>query len=354
MFGGSSLGLVLVCPSNKLYMPYVENYEAMLEESNIEYDVINWDRFGIEERSGFIYRDNKTGHQRGLFDYYKFKRFAAKHLNSGKYDKVIVFGVPMAILLKRILMNEFKDNYVIDIRDHHKMINYFNIANIINESSFTVLSSPGFKKWLPSSNKYIINHNTQINSLNELKTPGVQYGENKINIAYIGAIRDYQINIDFINSLKNSNQIDLYFHGEGDINENIQKYLECNDINNVYLTGRYERKDEADLYLDSDIINVLRYNDGINNETALPNRLYNASIYGKPMVAFEGTYLAEQIKKHNLGLIINSLDNIENKIHSYLRKFDADKYEQGRKFFFEFVIKQNNRFRVMLKDLITG
>ena len=46
-------------------MPYVDNYEKVLKENNIDYTIINWDRFQIEDaNSEFKYRDKKIGHQK--------------------------------------------------------------------------------------------------------------------------------------------------------------------------------------------------------------------------------------------------------------------------------------------------
>lgn len=347
------LKIALICPSNMLYMPYVDNYETILKKSNVDYDIINWDRFMIEdENNPLIYRDKKIGHQRTFFDYYKFNKFIIKHLNAVKYDRVIVFGIQLTFFLKNILQNKFRENYIIDIRDYNKIINYFNINKSINNSSFTVLSSLGYEEWLPSSDKYIINHNTQIESLDELKSPDKLFNKEKINIAYIGAIRDYQVNIDFINSLKNTNFIDMFFHGEGDINKDIQKYLNSNSIKNVYLTGRYNKEDEKKLYDDNDLINVLRYDDGINNKTALPNRLYNAAINGKPMIAVNGSFLSVTIKDNKLGLVVNSFKDIQEQIKKYLREFDREKYNQGRNVFFQNIIEENDYFQRKLKMFV--
>ena len=56
----------------------------------------------------------------------------------------------------------------------------------------------------------------------------------------------------------NRNNIKINFHGEGDINKSLQEYLVENRINNVYLTGRYNKEVEKNLYHTSDLINVLR------------------------------------------------------------------------------------------------
>lgn len=346
--------VVLICPSNMLYMPYVNNYELTLKENKIEYDIINWDRFNIEDiNNHLIYRDLKIGHQRNFLDYYKYREFIINRLKETEYDKIIVFGLQLLYFLKGILKKKYKGKYIIDIRDRNKIINYFNVTESINNSLFTVISSEGYLEWLPKDNgKYLINHNTQISNLNELEEIKEIQGNEIINIAFIGATRDFQINRDFINSLKNSNRIYLYFHGEGDINQRIQLYLKDNNICNVYLTGRYNKEDEKDLYNNNNLINVLRYNDGINNRTALPNRLYNSIIYGKPLLAFEDTYLGEQIKNYNLGLVLDSLDIAEEKILSFLNNFNPIAYEKGRKEFISKVIKENNYFEKKIKEFI--
>ena len=345
--------IALICPSNMLYMPYVDNYTKVFDELDADYSLINWDRFKIEKDSKLTYRDSKIGHQRSFLDYFKYSRFVLNILKKNNYDKVVVFGIQLVFFLKRHLIKEYRDKYIIDIRDHNRIIKYFNIEKTIEHSNFTVLSSPGYKEWLPESNNYVINHNTQIESLNELKEvkPFDLSSSNEISVGCIGALRDYKINIDFIESLKNNEIVKLNYHGEGNINQGISKYLLEHGIENVNLTGRYDKEEEPELYKKNNIINVLRYNDGINNKTALPNRLYNAVIYGKPMLAFEGTYLSEIIKGYNLGLIIKDFDIIERKVVVYMENFDFELYKNNRYLFFGSVIKENEEFHNKIKSL---
>lgn len=299
------------------------------------------------------YRDGKVGHQRSYLDYLKYKKFIIKRLNSEKYNKVVVFGIQLSYFLKKYLVNKYKGQYILDIRDSNKIIHYFNIKKIINNSKFVALSSSGYKEWLPKSDKYIINHNTQIENLSNLKHLNFNFKDKKLNISYIGALRDLEVNLEFIESLKNSVNISLFYHGEGVINKNIHKYVVKNNIQNVQLTGRYNRKDEGDLYYNSDVINVLRYNDSINNKTALPNRLYNAVFQGKILLALKGTYLAELVEMYNLGLTIDSFSNLEERIYNYLNEFNVEQYLSGRSSFLEFVIKDNEEFKFALINFIS-
>jgi hypothetical protein len=343
--------IAMICPSNMLFMPYVENYKSILKQNNIQYLIINWDRFHIEkEQEKGTFRDNKLGHQRSFLDYYKYKNFVIHNLKENKYDKVIVFGVQLAFFLKNYLLKHYKENYLIDIRDHNKIIDLFKMNKLIKESSLTVISSPGYTQFLPHDKEYIINHNTDAELVSNVNHNECIFDRKKIRISYIGALRDFEINISLINALQNHSRIELYYHGEGEINQLLKDYIQKENINNVFITGRYPKNQEELLYKNSDFVNVLRFSDGINNITALPNRLYLSVKYRKPLFAFEGSYLAEQIKKYRLGLVINSFEDLPETFEKYIKHFDEEMYEKGMISFSEKVTADNTIFRNRIKS----
>ena len=346
--------IALICPSNMLYMPYVDNYTKIFDETDVDYCVINWDRFKIEKDSEFTYRDSKIGHQRSFLDYFKYSRFVLNILKKNNYNKVVVFGIQLVFFLKSHLIKEYSNKYIIDIRDHNRIVKYFNIEKTIEHSNFTVLSSPGYKEWLPKSNKYVINHNTQLSSIENLNESNRNLkSKEMISINYIGSIRDYKINLDFINSLKNNGSINLKYHGAGAINKDIESYLEINSIKNVVFTGRYMREEEQNLYIKADIVNILIPTDTINSKTLLPNRLYNATIYGKPVIALKGTYLAKIVDENHLGLVLSSFDNVEEAIMSYINSLNFDNYDRNRRAFLEKILEENNLFKIRLTEFVS-
>ena len=71
--------------------------------------------------------------------------------------------------------------------------------------------------------KYVINHNTLINSISEvIEVDETFIKKNKIKISYIGSIRDLKINLDFIEALKNSKRFVLVYNGEGIVNQAVE------------------------------------------------------------------------------------------------------------------------------------
>lgn len=344
--------VALICPSNMLYMPYVNSYITILNTLNIDYIIILWDRFNIEkDEEKLIYRDKKEGHQRNFYDYLKYKKFILQRLKEIKYDKIIIFTLQLGYFLKKYLIDNYEGRYILDIRDYNKIFKVSSFKKLINYSYSTVLSSPGYKSWLPQSDKYIINHNTFIRNLDELRAIKNIRNNVEIKISTIGVIRHWNVNSDFINSMKNKEPFNLVFHGEGTINEKLKNYIKEHEINNVEIYGRYKKEDEGMLYKNTDMVNLLLY-DNINTKGVLANRYYNAVIYGKPLLTLKGTYQAEQIEKYDLGLVVDSLDDIEGGIKKYLNEFDIDKYQNGRMSFFDSVITDNNYFKDLLIEFL--
>lgn len=333
-------------------MPYVRKYEVFLNQNGIRYDFINWDRFHIEDDNKLTYKDSKKGHQRNIFDYLKFRKFVVNIISNSSYDKVIVFGVQLSFLLSKYLINKYMYNYIIDIRDYNKFLDFFNINKIVNQSYFTAISSPGFIEWLPVSNKYVVSHNTTAAQLHEYNDKILI--KNSITLSYIGSIRDPNENIQLIDDLRNSERIQLEYHGDGIANAKLFDFISENKIKNVNLTGRYSNEKEKEYYKQSDIINILIPNKDINSKTLLTNRLYQAVIYGRPILANEGSYQAAVINKYNLGLVINDIENVEKKIFDYLSEFDIVEYNLGRKLFFEKVLQDNTQFELKLSDFINS
>ena len=339
--------IALVCPSNMLFMPYVGNYTKVLDSAGIDYDVINWDRNGTENPDNpMTFRDKKTALQRGFLDYLKFRNFALGILKRNDYDKIIIFGIQLSYFLKSYLLKKKKGDYILDIRDHNRILKAYDIRKVVEGSAYTVLSSPGFKKWLPDSQKYLISHNTTIDNVEELQDCANTFlQKDKVKIAFIGALSDLQVNIDFINSVKDCNKVELVYHGEGLFNKELQDYISRNKVGNVALTGRYTKEQENGLYNDSDLIHGLRYNENINCKTLLPNRLYNAALHGKPLIVAKDSYLAELTQQYGLGLVVDSLADLEKKVGNYLAEFNFEEYKEKRKAFFQKVVEDNLLFR---------
>ena len=343
--------VLFLCPTNPKYMPYLDNYLKIFNEKGCDFDILIWDRFYVEDfNEKFIFRRGEPKHKRGFLDYYFYARFIKKHIAENTYDKIICFGLQIAFFIKGILCGKYNNKFILDIRDYSSIKKIYNFKKIISCSSFTVISSQGYMDWLPKSNKYIVNHNFNFYDLSETYSVN-KMGFNKLSISSIGALRDLEVNIDLIFSLKNSRLINLNFHGRGDVNDILIN--KTSEFENVNITGFYDKSEEFNLYINSHLINVLRYPDSLNNKTALPNRLYLAPYYGKPLFSFRGTYMSEIIQDYKLGLVVDSFEDIENKVFSYIEALNLEEFDFYRKTFLNKVINENFVFEKSVCDFIS-
>lgn len=337
--------IALICPSNMLYMPYVRSYINILESQNLKYIIINWNRLDlVEEILGYTFKDKKRMHQRNYIDYIKYKNFIIDKLDKEEIDKVVVFTLQLGHILKKYLTEKLDGRYILDIRDYNRIFKFTNFRKLIESSCLCVISSPGYKEWLPESDKYVINHNTSVSSLDELISNNGVKTDADINIGTIGVLRHWKVNIDFVERLKNSSKYNLIFYGEGTINDRLKEYIDVKKLKNVKLYGRYKKEEEDNIYRSVDLINALFSRDNKNCKTLLANRLYNSVLHGKPMITLSGTYQAKIIKKYEIGLVLEDLDDLDKQIDEYLESFSCDRYNNGRVEFLKTVINENYYF----------
>lgn len=345
--------IALVCPSNIVHMPYLENYIKLLNKiSNVDFVIINWDRFHIEQDSDFCFKDKKHGHPRNFFDYAKYASFVKGKLNGGDFDRIVVFGLQLMFFLSGFLVRNYKGRYIFDVRDFNAIKRISDFKKAISHSAFTVISSPGYKGWLPDLDKYVVNHNLNIEGFDCLGDVS-PIATDDIEISCIGALKDIAINIKLIEALECEKNIRLSYRGEGVINADLQNYVDKNNISRVEISGRYDsRLDEARLYGSADIINMIMTPGSINNDTCLSNRLYNAAIFGRPLIALRGSLIASLIERYKLGIVVSTVDELREEIHRYASLYDPVDFDLARRRFLQDVMNENEHFKNKIQSFV--
>lgn len=344
--------ILIVCPSNREYMPYLDNYVELFNYKNIRCSFLVWNRMNKKESADFIYNDNKKSLRRNFYDYLKFSRYVKKIIRNEGFDFVLLFSIQLSAFLGNFISKELKNKYILDIRDYHKIIRIINIKKYVKNSYMTVVSSEGFKKWMPKSEKIIVNHNTSINTIREIdKAENIEF---PVIIGTIGSLKHIEINKKLISTLGNNEMFKLIYDGYGTATKALVKYAKDKNIKNIMFTGEYKRKDEKKLYMQKDIISVIYDNHGINNLTLLPNRLYNGLIYGKPLIAMNGTYLADIMKDYQVGLVLDKIENIESELIDYVNTFDRKHYDINRKKLLKKIIEENYGFQTKIHEIMRG
>lgn len=349
--------VALILSSNIKLNPYIEIFRKELNQMDVQYDVISWDRDSLGESDGIVYKypaPNTRGRIGKMLDYYKFSKFAQKTIKENKYDKLIVFGAAIAVFMYNFLNKNYKNRFWFDYRDltiEQQFMGRF--KKVCDISSYISISSPGFEKAFPVKYDFILSHNFDINEVREAVSNNVvpKLSTETITISTIGGIRDYDANVEVIESLKNRAEFKLRFIGKGPSAEPLAQYVKANNIKNIEFQGFYLKADEWQFYQQTDMVNIY-YPRIKSHETALSNRFYKSMIFRKPMIVTNRSTQGDYVEKYNLGLSVENCSEIDSHIKSYLSNLDKEAFvERCNTLLVEFV-KDYDRFSKKITKFI--
>lgn len=340
---------------NNLYLsPYINNYISNIDS---EYDAIYWNRHQINEDIGasnhfeFNYSmDEEVGKFKKIRGYLKFRQFVLKKLNNYNYDGVVLLHTSIGILIYSFLSKKYTKKFIIDIRDYTMENNplfFFIEKKLIKKSALAIISSEGYKNFLPSHD-YILDHNNiHINEEIRRKFLSKNNNKDKIVISYIGLIRFHEQNKEIILKFKNDERYLLKFIGKNA--KYLKKFCEENDVTNVELIDRFPPEKTLDFYYETDLIYNLYGNNSPLLDYALSNKLYYALNLKIPILVCPKTYMETISINSGVGIVFDknnpkALDKLYNDYQSIdwaelIRKSDLylENIEQDDKKFKKFI-----------------
>lgn len=335
---------------SKTYMPYMERYEKIFKENNINYDIATFDRDsnGKNEQKGNTYlfkHITGTNKLELLFLSLRYRRMIVKLIKKNNYDKLVILTTMPGVLIYNIL-KKYKNNYIFDYRDYtyEKIGIYRNVVDKIIKNSFcTLMSSKGYMKYFKNQEKIIITHN--ISNEEEKEDHAVDLkNKEKLNIGFLGYVRYFDVNSRLINFFKNSNKVSFTYIGLPFKDCDLEGYCKQNNIKNVYFQGRYENSEKAKLYKNIDIINSIYSLDSEEVQPAIPNRLYDAALFKKPIITAKGTYLSQIVNEYELGFSIDVYkDDVQKELENYLKTFDAEEFNKKCNEFLKEIYQDENK-----------
>ncbi|MCR5496664.1 MAG: hypothetical protein K6F48_02395 [Paludibacteraceae bacterium] len=354
---------LFILPAKEENLPYISTYKSILDTHNVNYRVIYWNR----HRDAHNYSDNYIAYEketndeysapRKIYDIYRFYRFVLKHLKKVSYDGIFIYTIADSIFFYKYLSKHYKNRYVFDIRDYSPILKfpYFRYAlnHLLNKSAFNVISSEGFKQFLPQEESYVITHNITLNEIENANIHNNNCNQDKpYNIITIGKLRDEKVNIDIIKTLGNRTDVKLSFVGMGPASQTIKNHVERNKPFNVTITGKYLKQDEDKYVLNANMLNVCM-EQNILSKYLLSNRLYLGARLRRPLLTYDDDYQSLVIKKYKLGLLVSRNENIYDKIINYWETFDYDMYNQGCIWFLHDVENDLKNFEKKIVKFIT-
>lgn len=343
---------VLIFDSTALNQaPYMDYYKQVLVNKNIDYKICTWDKYSDGEP---IIENNiitiRMKWHKGKRKYYDFFRVASQLqtiIEKGQYTHLVLVNTVWAMLLRRLLLNKFSGKYVIDIRDYKCELapGYkFFLKKLIDKSFFTTISSGGFRSFLPNSKKIIPNHNIT-NVENSFVIPTLFPYKKNVRIGFLGYIRYREENEMIIRHISKEKRFSLYYGGvyakSCPINEDSRL-----EFSNITYGGSFQNQEKVILYKDIDMIHSVYGSNDIARSTLLPNRLYDAIIFKKPMLVSPNTYLSNIIEKYDLGISIDLYDeNFIKKLSDYIDSFSSEKFICGANRYMKQVVDEQELFK---------
>lgn len=326
----------IIAHTEKTYLPYMDRYIKFFEENHVDYDIICWQREknidGENENDLDFYKKPAENAFSKVSSYLSYRRHVIKTIKQNKYDKLVILTTVPAIFLKNFLIKEYDNKYIFDFRDYsfEKIKPYKKAVDQIIEHSFlTTISSHGFMDFLAENKKIILNHNIPAEYTLKEGDPDLAQKDN-INLGFLGVVRYFDESVTLIEQLKWSLKYNLLFVGKAVGSCDLEGYCKENRINNVTFIGKYDNDEKEKLYENIDIINSLYGNRSLEVTTLLPNRLYDACILRKPILASNNTFLGEIVKRYNIGAVIDiEHENISKRIDEYLKDFNYEEFKKG-------------------------
>ena len=347
--------ICLIAPANLKYVPYVQYFLDILDECDCQYDIIQWNKAGIDEpvKYRMNYRVNDSNRFRMLRGYLKFGHFCRKIIKKEQYNKIIFFTIAPMFFCGANLTKRFRNRFIIDIRDASPLTKVFpkRFKKMLDRAFLISSSSMMFSSWV--NKDMLMSHNVDINQLINHLNDNITFrtGDEK-KIVFAGMMIEEEANLQVIKHFKDNPNISFLFVGRDNSGkQKIIDFVRENNIKNVEFEGTYNKDDIVKIYRNNaDFVNIFRQESEVNRN-ALPNKFYDAVISGVPLLVYNhNEAIAGLTKKHNLGIVLKEeeLSNLE----ALIKQFDYEKYIKGRMAFLNKIIEDYSTFKEHIKRFI--
>lgn len=355
--------IVFISAANLYLCPYIQKYLNVIK-GNISYDIIYWDRHGIEEVYGaetlYRYRaeeDELTPRWKKLLGYFAFGRFCKKILKENQYDGVILLHTDCGVLLTGLLTRYYRDRFILDIRDYSfekNPVYYAAEKRLVQASYANFISSDAYRDFLSPGEYYVVHNNCAISEETAEEFRSCRGTHSTIRISFIGLVRFFEQSEKMAHSFAEDSRFLLGFFGKN------ASRLEAVLKEKGYHSGlrfldRFSPEETISLYRETDIINGAYGNHNISLDYAYSNKLYYAAALGMPILVSPATAMERITAQYGLGFVYDPDDpKIADKLYQYYREIDWPTFDQNCAAFRKMVEDDEKRFEAVVQAFVTS
>lgn len=351
--------ICFVCYGNLYLAPYIDNYLSL---TNTQCDILVWNRHLIneEKENHNVIAFNKVVKDNGnsvflkvkkMFAYLRYSRFVNRILKRNCYDVVIFLQSIGAVFSQGLLLRKYKGKYIVDIRDYSIEgigFLYKKEKKLLKNSAVNVISSEGYRNFLPNDDRYLLvhNYNSGIPIMNEMNPFTRPY-----RLAFIGLIRFQEQNKKIISLFANDERFHVSFIGKNAYE--LKNFVKNNGIGNVTLIDQFSPNETLKYYNGTDVVLNVYGNHTPLLDYALSNKLYFAAALKKPILVSKDTFMAEISVKNGFGFVLDFEDEkIKDKLENYLEKMNLGVFITKCNDFIEKVKIDNVNFEQEMKKCL--
>lgn len=319
--------ICFITMGNLYTVPYLKSYTKYIDGS---YSVIYWDREGKREEEGqnkyYCFRKeisprDKLGKIMGFFQY---RRFVKDVLLKEQFDLVIFLQTWSALLLADVVEKHYAGRYIVDVRDYtyeNNPIIYHREKKLMNQAAMCVISSEGYKTFLPPHEYYVFHNARELPAEKVAAIRERKKEKEVLHISFIGYVNYQEQHKKMLLSLKNDPRFHLHFVGTRALE--LEPFCKENAINNVTLIDTFDSSKTIDYYENVDFVNNLYGNHTPILDYALSNKLYFASELHIPILTCFDTYMSKVSDKYGFGFAVNVDDPaLGDKLWKYYTSID--------------------------------
>jgi glycosyltransferase involved in cell wall biosynthesis len=259
-------------------------------------------------------------------------------INLNNKDEVVfyLFNLDIAIAFRSIV-GSGKFKYIYEVSDLAELIvpntaiRKFLIwqnKRAMKKALHNVFTSEGFCEYYNSipRNKITVIPNRVDEKCSYKEVSNRSIDLNKIKIGFVGIIR-FETVYNFAKVCKRFSNVEFHLFGLVSKGDEYAKKLEelINESANIYLHGPFKNpQDLPPIYEGIDMV-LSAYPPTLGVRYAEPNKLYEAILFRCPIIVNDYTFLAEKVRRLNVGFVINALN--ESDIERFIKGIDEITYQ---------------------------
>lgn len=295
--------------------PRVQKYLDFLTNKNIKYKIIAWDRKGrkLKDTDNIVYFKKKCEFGAGIKNLYlkvQWMFFIAWKLLVHRDEYQLIHACDFDAAFPAIIMKGFGKKIIFDVFDWlggnntafiYKIMAFFE-RYAAQKSDYLIVCEEYRKDQIDIQNKRIlVMPNIPEVDISPFTRNNVM---DNLIISYVGTFDNHRGIEDLLKIVSQNDKFILKIAGFGKLEQLVKEYSKC--YTNIQYYGMVKHEDGLRIMNDSDIIAAFYYTKDCDVHLyAAPNKYYEATMLGKPIISNQGTFMAERIAYNNIGLITN-------------------------------------------------